>query len=166
MATSSSGKYGRIPTRDEIESELTLIWPGWAPEPQGQARNHKIGWSQLPPPWLRRIKWLVKWHELHLRHLTGPELNWGVHIIGNPKIPGKVFCHPVEGRGYRVDDEPAPVTGPPPLFAGDRTSARAPASAAQIAVELRQPLGRVRALLEDCPPGADRLAFVRGEVSA
>lgn len=164
----------RFPTTDEIEAELDDIWPGWTlsvaadgkPHAQSEPRNMALKPAELPEPWMRRVKWLLKVYRCHvLGHITN---GWGVQLIQAASMPGRWFCHPVPGRGYQAVDEPDRVSGPPPRQAAPQGAGAtaAPVTAAAIAVQLRAPLGAVRAALETCPRRADRLEWVRDVLAA
>lgn len=153
----------QVPTREEIETELSLIWPGWIAQPDGEPRNLKLKPAELPEPWLRRVKWLLKLHSLHRRGLVS--MGWRATLIPNPRRPGQWFSHPVEpdreGNPREVTP-PAKVPGPPPGHAEEPSLERAASiSPAALAVATGRPLGLVRRALEALPTGEDPRAWVQ-----
>ena len=169
------------PTLDSIETELAVIWPGWylrgpmgreepagaeiAPEqrPHFEPVNLRLRVRTLPEPWLRRIKWLLKWHSVIRQGLDlpgdGGVTGCGVQLIKG-STPGLWYAHPVPNRGYQAQDEPAKVSSAPPATGAAMPTQQRSMSPAAIAIQLARPLPAVRAALADLPPGADALAHV------
>lgn len=158
-----------IPTHAAILAELDDIWPGWrmlpANEPASGQRpcNPNLHPRNLPTAWQRRVKWLIKWY--HLIAVGYDRAGWGVELIEDPRRLGHWFCHAVPARGWRPEDEPARVVGPPPgMTLPDAAQARvARPTAAELAISLRLPLATVRERLLTAPADADLTEWVRGQ---
>jgi len=119
--------------------------------------------KRLPSAWQRRVKWLLKWHNLLVHPEELARQGWGVQLVEDPRRPGRWFAHPVPGRGYNPEDEPERVEGPPPGLGPHESLQRAAErpTAGRIALALHLPIGQVREALQGCPDDADPVSWVR-----
>lgn len=93
-------------TNQEIESELDSIYPDWdAVNPRTDGLNARgKPFDHLTPPFLRRVKWLLKRRLLVLKNM--PE--WGVLVAVDGKNPAKCYAHPIPPQANGQPSRPWP----------------------------------------------------------